>query len=315
MPDPEKPEGGELEPEAEPTEETVESPEEFFKSTSDEPAPEPQPEGDPSKSKYGGKTPEEMAAALAEKDRALALALEDRAKAKHEAELYKTLAETGGATPGYPSDFNVPGMGPGPYTGGPMPYGYGHLQRPPAPSVSQVPPTIPPFDPKKVVSQEEYLLDPVAAAYKLQTAKADYDRRVAYVQNQYLESRRAPQNFAVGRTAAMKATPKLFEGIEVQVSQLIKESYDSGTITSDMMRDPRTWHTAAELYRREQGEQDFGKYYKAPPKGMPAVQTEKPGATRTAKAGATLTPEQEGMVALWGMPKDKFLKAYEREIG
>lgn len=308
MPDPETTEQGPLEPETEATEE-VESPTDFFKSTSEEPAPESQPEGEPSEPTNGGKVPEDMAARLAERDRDVALAKQEAAKFRHEAELYKSLAETGGATPGYPSDFAVPGMGPGPYTGGPLPYGYGHLQRPP------VAPQIPPFDPKQVVTQEEYLMDPVASAYKIQEAKAEYDRRVAFVQRQHFESRTAPQAFASGRTAAMKAVPKLFEGIEVQVSQLVKESYDAKAISAEMMRDPKTWMTAAELYRREQGEQDFGKYYKAPPKGMAAVQTERPGATRTAKAGPTLTPEQEAMVAQWGMPKDKFLKAYEREIG
>lgn len=322
MPDPETLEQGQLEetPESTETTEQVETPEQFFRSTSEEEtSPEPEPKGDPATSKYGGKTSEEMAAALAEKDRAIAQAMQETARLKHEAELYKTLAETGGATPGTPGfgfqpgpTPQVPGMGPGPYAGGPMPYGYGHLARPMAP-VAQ--PQIPPFDPNAVVTREEYLEDPVAATAKLQAARMEYDRRVAFVQRQFQEARQAPNNFAAGRTTAMREVPKLFEGIEVQVSQLVKESYEAGTVSAEQMRDPKTWKYAAELVRRENGETDFGKYYKAPPKGMSAVPTEKPGATRTAKAGPTLTPEQEAMVAQWGMPKDKFLKAYEREIG
>lgn len=324
MPDPEKTEQGELEPETETTEEvveeTVESPEEFFRSTSEEPAPEPQPKGQPQASKYGGKTPEEMAAALTEKDSAVAQAMQEIARLKHEAQLYKTLAETGGATSGYdefgapgaPSPFvEVPGLGPGPYAGGPMPYGYGHLSRPATPPPMQ----IPPFDPKRVVTEEEWVNDPINASFKLQQAKQEYDRRVAFVQRRAEEARLAPRFFAEGRTAAMGKTPKLFEGIEVQVAQLVKDGYRDRQISADQMRDPKTWTYAAELIRRESGETDFGKYYKAPPKGMPAVQTEKPGAARPAKAGVTLNPEQRGLVALWGMPEDKFLKAYEREIG
>lgn len=296
MPDPE--EGTEqATPEAETPEsaETSDQSDEQAEAEGDgsESTPEPEQEGTAGKSVEGGKTTEQLAAELAEKDRVIASLYGHRAEQEHEAALLKAIAETG----------------PAPSYGAPAP---------PTPGGPYAPtgvPQIPPFDPKRVVTEEEYLADPVIATAKIAEAKAMYDRAVYNVIEGARRRESAQGNFLKGRQDAQKATPKLFAGIAKEVDAEVVASYRRGQISPEQLSDPRTHQLVAELIRRDRGELDFGKYYKAGPTPMPALQTEKPKPGPAAKPKVTLTAEQRQLVELWGTPLDRFTKAYEQERG
>lgn len=262
--------------------------------TEPEPTPEPKEEPTPAP-KYGGKTSEQMAAELAEKDRVIADLFAARAKAEHEASLARALAETG----------------PSPFTPQPAPAG-GY-----APSaVSGAPagrPQIPPFDPKKVVTEEEFLADPIIATDKINAARMQYNRAVEAVHGEYARTESAQGSFLKGREAALKATPKLFEGVTADVEKEIVQSFKNRQLSPEQMAEPKTWQLVAELVRRDKGELDFGKYYKPAPQGMSAVRTEKPQPGPAAKPRVSLTADQRQLVSMWGMSEDTFLKAHERE--
>lgn len=295
MPDPIEGEGqAVLDPETPESEETSDPSDAPQATEGDEgePTSEPGKEGTADGPVEGGKTVEQLAAELAEKDRVIASLYSRNAEREHESNLLKALAETG----------------PAPSYGQPAP---GHQPGPGGPGVPQ----IPPFDPKRVVTEEEYLADPVTATAKIADAKALYDRAVYNVMENGRRAASAQGNFLKGREEAVKATPKLFAGIQREVEAEVVNSYRRGQISPEQLADPRTHQLVAELIRRDRGELDFGKYYKAGPTPMPAIQTEKPKPGPAAKPKVQLSAEQRALVEMWGTPLDRFTKAYEQERG
>ena len=264
------------------------------------PAPEPKSEDTPQPPKYGGKTVEELAAELAEKDRVIASQFQDRAKQEHEASLLRAIAEAGAA----PFDGRTAQTPPSaPFPTPPMPGapGYGR-------------PAIPPFDPTKVVTEEEYLANPIIATDKINQAREQYNRAVQSIYDRQRSSESAQGNFMKGRAEAIKQAPKLHAGIERVVEAEIVNSYRRNQLSADQLGDPRTWNLIAELVRRDAGELNFEKYYKSGPTPGTFTKTETPrAASAPAKPKVQLNAEQRQLVEMWGTPLDQFTKAYERD--
>jgi len=284
-----------------------------------EPAPgatEPQPGTEPAPGtqqatptpqhpKYGGKSAEELARLLDEKDQFISEQSRQAAQAKHDAEYFKALSEQSGqaGVPFQAPPQPVPAYQP-PY---PSPYGPG-----PTPQPGARPGTMP-FDPKQVVTEQEYVNDPVAATAKIQMAFYQYQQAVEAQNRAVYTAEQAKRNFVVGRKAALEATPALYEGIEQAVQDSVVQAYREKLISTEQLLDQKTWQLAAKLIRMERGEEDFGRYLRTggPTPVAPGFQ-QVPGQRTATGAQTTLTPEQREMVQLWGQDESKFTKALEK---
>lgn len=258
------------------------------------PAPEPQPAPAtpaPGTSKYGGRSAEELARLLEESEERTARQADMARLAAHDAQYFRTLSEvTGSATE--------------PAAHAPVP----KAVQPPAPSSDQ-------FDPTTVVTEEEFIRDPVRAAAKIAQAGREFDRRQDDARRVVFEARAAQKNFVEGRQKAFVETPALFSGLEHQVSEYVAASFRDRLISADQIREPKTWQWVAQLIRSERGELDFSKYYKtAAPTPMPAGHTELPNGRQTTKAPRSLTPEQRELVRLWGTDEQEFSKVHEKRL-
>jgi hypothetical protein len=252
-----------------------------------QPAPVASP---PGASKYGGRSPEELAGLLEERDIQISRSLESAALAAHDAQYFRTLSEVTGSAP-------APAHAPVPVA----------VQAPPP--LSNV------FDPKSVVTEEEFIRDPVGAAHRIAVATREFERRQDDVRRVTFEARAAQRNFVEGRTNAFTQTPALFNGLEHQVSEYVAASFRDRLITADQIREPKTWQWVAQLIRSERGEMDFSKYYKTQaPAPIPASHTELPNGRQTTKAPANLTPEQRELVRIWGKDEAEFIKAHDKRI-
>jgi len=244
----------------------------------------------PGASKYGGRTPEELARMLEERDIQSSRTLESAALAAHDAQYFRTLSEVTGATP-------APAPQPVPVA----------VQAPPPPPGA--------FDPKSVVTEEEFIRDPVGASHRIAMASREFERRQDDARRVTYEARNAQRNFVDGRTAAFAETPALFNGLEHQVSEYVAASFRDRLISSDQIREPKTWQWVAQLIRSERGEMDFSKYYKTrAPAPMPAGHTELPNGRKATKVQSPLTPEQRELVRLWGTDENEFVKAHDKRI-
>lgn len=210
--------------------------------------------------------------------------------AAHDAQYFRTLSEVTGTVPA-PAPAAVPVA----------------VQPPVAPSDQ--------FDPATVVTEEEFVRDPVRATAKIAQAAREFDRRQDDARRVVFEARAAQRNFVEGRQKAFVETPALFNGLEHQVSEYVAASFRDRLITADQIREPKTWQWVAQLIRSERGEMDFSKYYKtAAPNPMPAGHTELPNGRQTTKAPVNLTPEQRELVRLWGKDEQEFVKVHEKRL-
>ena len=269
-----------------------------------EPTAQPQPQAQPTPqgdSKYGGKSPEELQRLLEEKDRFIAEQGQAAAQARHDAEYFKTLTEQSGG----------PVFGPAPAHQAPQ-------AQPQAQPQTPVPPMGLPFDPSRVVTEEEFVQNPIAASAKIALAMREYDKAVEAQRQSFLTAEAAKRNFVAGRHQAFTSTPGLFQGLETQVADAVAQAYKDKLLTADQLLDAKTWQLAAQMVRWERGEYDLGKYYKPaqPPTPVAPGFQQAPSARQAASGQTTLTPQQQEMVRAWGVKDEAaFLKAYEREKG
>ena len=261
-----------------------------------QPQAQPEPQGD---SKYGGKSPEELSRLLEEKDRYIAEQAQAAAQARHDAQYFRTLTEQSGG----------PFPGPAPAPSAPM-----APQGPQTP----VPPMGLPFDPSTVVSEEEFVQNPIAASAKIALAMREYERAVESQRQTYLAAESAKRNFVEGRQKAFTSTPGLFQGLENQVSEAVAQAYKDKLLSPNQLLEPKTWQLAAQMVRWERGEYDLGKYYRPaqPPTPVEPGLQQIPSARQAASGPSTLTPEQRQLVQMWGVKDEAaFLRAYEKERG
>jgi len=158
----------------------------------------------------------------------------------------------------------------------------------------------------------EFLTSPGRAMAKILDARLEKEKRERDREKaaQYIASART--SFESGKEAALKTNPNLFKGISEDISREIlgnvQQGFQSGQpVDSDILRNPKYWEAAAVAYRIMNGE-DVSKYYGGARTPMTPGHTETPTAGSPPQA-ATLTPEQEELIAKGHVTREQFLES------
>lgn len=214
---------------------------------------------------------------LAEKDRLINDAAERAARAEHEAMLTRNIVEQ-----------------------------FSRDRRP----QEQVPET-------PVVSDDEFLTNPGKATAKIIESYFERDKRERERERaeQYVNTAR--QSYEQGKAEAMKSNPNLYRGIEADLSRevfnTVQSSLRSGQpIDAGALRDPRYWEAAAVAMRIMKGE-NVAKYYSTAHSPMAPVHQETPGPSSVPQVGATLSPEEEALIARANITREQYLAAKDTE--
>lgn len=221
--------------------------------------------------KYGGKSPDELAQEL-EASQARIQELADRAaRAEYEASYTRNLMDQ-----------------------------FGQNRRQPE-ATPQTP----------EVTDDEFLQNPAKATAKIvqhyfQMDKAERDRRE---KEQYIQSAKA--NYESGRNLAMRQNPKVFSGIEADVSKEVFSAFEKGMVNADALRDPGFWEASAAIIRFAKGERNLEKYYHSQPTPVAPAHTEVPNASIPPKAEVPWTQEDEAASKYFGLTKEAWIKARE----
>jgi hypothetical protein len=237
--------------------------------------------------KYGGKTVEDLAREMAEKDDYISQVNERAARAEHEAQLTRNLVEQFARGQGRPQE--------------------------------QVP-TAPDEPP---IGDDDLISNPKAVFVKgfqwmesKMRAEREQERRGQYVNT-------ARSAYEDGRAAALKSNPKIFQGIESKISEgvldNVKHSLEAGNpVDVDTLRSPKFWESAAVAYRISEGEDLMSianKYYgeRKVLTPMTPTHTETPTSGTPPKAEMTLSPEQEELISKGHVTREQFMEAWKKE--
>ncbi len=119
-------------------------------------------------------------------------------------------------------------------------------------------------------------------------------------------------NYVAGREAALKNNPRLFDGIESEVDQLMQNGYRQGGWHPAVLRDQKAWERAAVNLRFDRGEYDRI--------GKPAVQPTQPShiavpnQTRPeARVGVELDDDTRQYAKNWGISEQEARDIIEKE--
>lgn len=158
----------------------------------------------------------------------------------------------------------------------------------------------------------EFLTSPAKAMSKILDArlakeKQERDRERAAT---YITSART--SFESGHAEATKANPGLFKGIDGDISREILGNVQAGLqagqpVDVEILRNPKYWEAAAVAYRIMNGE-DVSKYFGGTRTPMTPQYAETPTAGNPPQA-ATLTPEQEELIAKGHITREQFLES------
>ena len=248
-----------------------------------QPAPEPAPDStqEVTPPKYSGKSLEELAQELAEKDRYISEVNERAARAEHEALLTRNLVEQFAREKGQPQ--------------------------------AQAP------QDEFSISDDDFLTKPgetFKKGFQWMEARlrAEREREKA---EQYVSTAR--QSYEQGIADAVKTNPALYRGIEGDLKREVLNTVQSALkagqpIDSSVLRNPKYWEAAALAMRVMQGE-DASRYYQRHPSPMSPGHTETPGPSGVPKVGMTLTPEEEELIARGNITREQYLAAKEKERG
>jgi len=161
----------------------------------------------------------------------------------------------------------------------------------------------------------EFLTSPGRAMAKILDARLEKEKRERDKERvaQYVASART--SFESGKETAVKTNPNLFKGISEDISREILGNVQSGLqqgqpVDVEILRNPKYWEAAAVAYRIMNGE-DVSKYYGGTRTPMTPAHTETPSAGNPPQA-ATLTPEQEELIARGHITREQFLEAQSK---
>jgi hypothetical protein len=236
--------------------------------------------------KYGGKTVEDLAREMEEKDSYISQVNERAARAEHEAQLTRNLVEQFARGQGRPQE--------------------------------QVP--VAPDEPP--IGDDDLISNPKAVFVKgfqwmesKMRAEREQEKRGQYVNT----ARTAYEN---GKAAALKSNPKVFQGIESKVSEgmldNVKRSLDAGNpVDIESLNNPKMWEAAAIAYRISEGEDLMSiasKYYDTRKATVPMTptHTETPSAGTPPQAEMPLTPEQEFIISKGHITREAFMEARKK---
>jgi len=122
----------------------------------------------------------------------------------------------------------------------------------------------------------------------------------------------AAYSYNMGKDAALKSNPRLFEGIEPLVEQGVQMAYRQYNTPVTALRDPRTWERVAAAIRYERGEVDRLMSPKPQPPSPSA--TGVPNQTRQAKAGIELSDKDRQIAKGYGLSEQEAKEIIEREM-
>ena len=218
--------------------------------------------------KYGGKTLEELTQEAEQKDRYISELAERAARAEHEATFTRNLIEQFGMAKN--KQVETPAEAP-------------------------------------EVTDDEFLTNPAKATSKIIESYFARDRaeRERKEKEQYVQY--AKSNYESGRNTALKQSPRLFQGIEADVSREVFSAFEQNKVTADALRDPNFWEATAAIIRFTKGERNLEKYYHSTPKPMTATPTETPSPSTPPKGDESITPEQEELIRRTGITRERFL--------
>ena len=245
-----------------------------------EPTPQtaPEPAQEVVQPKYSGKSLEDLARELEEKDRYISEVHERAARAEHEALLTRNLVEQFTSGRGRPQE-----------------------QAPAQPEVSD----------------DEFLTNPAKATSKIIESYFERERREREREKAEGYVNSARQSFEQGKSEAVKQNPGLYRGIEADLSRevlgTVQSSLRSGQpIDASALRDPRYWQAAAVAMRIMKGE-DVSKYFTKTQHPMAPAHQETPTTGQAPTGGMVLSPEEEELISRANITKEQYLKAKETE--
>jgi hypothetical protein len=239
----------------------------------------PAPTQEVAPTKYSGKSLEELAREMEEKDSYISSVNERAARAEHEAMLTRNLVEQFARTQGRPQE-SEPEITDDEYL------------------------TNPAKATSKIVRQqmETYF----------SRDKAEREREKA---EQYVNTARTA--YEQGKNDAIKANPNLYRGIEADLSRevlnTVQASMKQGApVDASALRNPKYWEAAAVAMRIMNGD-DVSKYYTRSNQPMTPTHQEVPGPGVVPKAEMTLSPEQEELISRGHITREQFMEAWKKE--
>ena len=158
------------------------------------------------------------------------------------------------------------------------------------------------------INDEEFVLNPAKAVSRIveeRLAKERAEREKRDRENYILNAR---SNYETGRSTAMRQNPKLFHGVEREVSDEVFKAFERNAVSADALRDPGFWEASASLVRFLKGERNLDKYFGPSQSPVAPTHTETPSPTMPPQAGVSLTPEQEEAARLGGFTREQFAK-------
>lgn len=229
--------------------------------------------------KYGGKSVEDLARLMEEKDGYISEVNERASRAEHEAMLTRNLVEQFARGQGRPQE-NVPTQ--------------------------------------PEVSDDEFLTNPAKATSKIIESYFARDRaeREQEKVRSYVDTARTA--YESGKAEALRTNPGLYRGIEADLSRevlnTVQASLRAGQpIETSALRNPKYLEAAAVAMRIMNGE-DVSKYYERKVHTpMTPTHQETPTAGGPPKAEMTLSPEQEELISKGNITREQFMEAWKKE--
>ena len=228
--------------------------------------------------KYGGKTVEDLAREMVEKDSYISEVNERASRAEHEAMLTRNLVEQFSRGQGRPQE-NVPTQ--------------------------------------PEVSDDEFLTNPAKATSKIIESYFARDRaeREQEKVRSYVDTART--SYESGKAEALRTNPGLYRGIEADLSRevlnIVQASLRAGQpIETSALRNPKYLEAAAVAMRIMNGE-DVSKYYERKVHTpMTPTHQETPTAGGPPQVVVTLTPEQREAARSWNLTDEQFLASLKK---
>jgi hypothetical protein len=228
--------------------------------------------------KYGGKTVEDLAREMEEKDSYISQVNERAARAEHEAQLTRNLVE----------QFTRQGR--------------------PQEDVPKTP----------EVSDDEFLTNPAKATSKIIESYFARDKaeREQEKTRQYVDTARTA--YEEGKAGALKANPSLYRGIEADLSREVLNSVQSSLragqpVDASALKNPKYWEAAA-VAMRIMGGEDVSKYYERKVHTpMTPTHTETPTAGGPPQAAPVLTPEEKAGAKFFGVTDEQWIATKRAE--
>ena len=228
--------------------------------------------------KYGGKTVEDLAREMDEKDSYIASVNERAARAEHEAMLTRNLVEQFARGQGRPQE--------------------------PVPTTPEV-------------SDDEFLTNPAKATARIIEGYFAKDRaeREQEKTRQYVDTARTA--YEEGKAGAMKANPSLYRGIEADLSREVLNSVQSSLragspVDASALKNPKYWEAAA-VAMRIMGGEDVSKYYERKVHTpMTPTHTETPTAGGPPQDVVVLSSDDRATARAWGFTDEQMMAQKKR---